>query len=218
MDRSPLGLGAERFSRGCTSLLVRKRGRSAPFVDPTLTALESHPIWISPDRHDILLVVAEQSSPTDSRAVLVPRLRGIEHVLIDVEGHQHVLFRANGRVLQTEIVGADILAAHVTLSVSPRRLQWLGRAAPLMSDLHKILSGAPALTQPWTARTLNRRDSFIVFDCLMAGGTEGEAGTIIHGAGAVTQDWRHGSLRQRVRRDSKRAEHFITGGYRGLLR
>jgi hypothetical protein len=180
--------------------------------------LESHHIWILPDGQKVLSVVAEQTSPTDSRAVFVPSLRGVEHILIDAERHQHVLLRTNGRALQLEIAGADILSEHVALTISPRRIDWLGRAAARMSDLHRILSSAPAPAQTWTARTLNRRDSLVVFDCMTAGGTEREAGTIIHGAAAVAQDWRQGSLRQRVRRDRQRAEHFVSKGYRDLLR
>ncbi len=195
-----------------------KRGRSTLFVDPTLTALESHHLWVLPDGQKLLSVVAERTSPTDSRAVVVPRLRGVQHILIDADGHQHVLLRGNGRVLQLEFVGADVLSEHVALTISPHRLDWLGRAASQMADLHRILSDAPIPAQPWTARTLNRRDSFIVFDCLMAGGKERDAGTIIHGAAAVAQDWRQGSLRQRVRRDRQRAEQFVSVGYRDLLK
>jgi hypothetical protein len=198
--------------------LVRKRGRFAPFVDPSLTAFESHHIWILPDSQKVLSVVAEQSSPTDDRALFVPRLPGVEHILIDAEGHHHVLLRGKGRALQLEIVGADLLSKHVVLTISPRRIDWLGRAASQMSDLHRILSGAPAPAPTWTARNLNRRDSFIVFDCMMAGGTEREAGTMIHGAAAVAKDWRQGSLRQRVRRDRQRAEQFVSEGYRDFLR
>ena len=171
-----------------------------------------------PDNQKVLSVIAERTSPTDSRAVVVPKLRGVEHILIDADGHQHVLLRANGRVLQLEIVGADILSEQVALTISPRHIDWLGRAASQITDLHRILSGAPIPAQTWTARTLNRRDSFIVFDCMMAGSTEREAGIVIYGAAAVAQDWRQGSLRQRVRRDRQRAEHFISEGYRDLLR
>ena len=186
---------AERFSRDCTShQLVRKRGRSAPFVDPSLTASQSHQIWILPSNYDALSVVAERSGPTDSCALFVPGLRGIEHILIDVEGRQHVLFRTSGIILQLEIVGADILSEQVILIISPRCIEGLGRAASLMFDLHRILSGSPFPAQPRTARTLNRRDSFIVFDCLMAGRTEREAATIIHGPQAVAQDWRRAAF------------------------
>ena len=170
-----------------------------------------------PESQRMLSVVAERTSPTDSRAVFVPRLRGVEHILVDAEGRQHLLLRANARVLQIEITGSDVLSGHVSLTISPRRIEWLGPAATQMSDLHRILSGAPVPAQSWTARTLNRRDSFIVFDCLMAGGKERDAGTIIHGAAVVAQDWRQGSLRQRVRRDRQRAEHFVSEGYRDLL-
>ncbi len=171
-----------------------------------------------PDSQKVLTVVAERATPTDRDAVFVPQLRGVEHIFIDAAENQHVLLRANGRVLQLEIAGADILSEHVRFTISPRRLDWLGRAASEMTDLHRVLSGAAAPAQRATARAINRRDGFIVFDYLMAGGTEREAGTFIHGAAAVAQDWRHGSLRQRIRRDRQRAEQFVAEGYRDLLR
>ena len=197
---------------------MRKRGHSAPFVDPALTASESHHFWVVPDRQKVLAVVAERATPTDRDAVLVPQLRGVDHILVDAAGTQHVLLRANGRVVQLEIVGADIVNKYVRLNISPCRLDCLGRAALEMTDLHRVLSNASAPAQRSTARALNRRDGFIVFDCLMAGGTEREAGTFIHGAAAVALDWRQGSLRQRVRRDRQRAEQFVAQGYRDLLR
>lgn len=197
---------------------MRKLGPSAPFVDPSLTASDSHHFWVLPDSQKVLAVVAARATPIDGDAVFLPHLRGVEHILIDAAGDQHVLLRANGRVLQLEIVGADILSEHVRLTISPRRLDWLGRAASEMTDLHRVLSGASAPAQRSTARALNRRDSFIVFDCLMAGGTEREAGSFIHGEAVVAQDWRQGSLRQRVRRDRQRAEQFVAKGYRDLLR
>jgi hypothetical protein len=173
---------------------------------------------VLPDSQKVLAVVAERATPIDRDAVFIPQLRGVEHILIDGSEHQHVLLRANGRVVQLEIVGANILSEHVRLTISPRNFDWLGRAALEMTDLHRVLSGASVPAQRPTARALNRRDGFIVFDCLMAGGTEREAGTFIHGAAAVAQDWRQGSLRQRIRRDRQRAEQFVAEGYRDLLR
>ena len=95
----------------------------------------------------------------------------------------------------------------------------LERTVSHLMDLRRILltNHAQAHVPSWTARTLNRRDSLVVFDCLAAGGTEREAGGILYGVAAVARDWRHGSIRQRIRRDRLRAENFISGGYRALL-
>ncbi len=195
-----------------------KHGDFDPFVDASLTALDARPIWIPSASRDALTIMAERASRSDSGSVYIPALSPVVHILIDAEGRQHILLRANGRVLQLEIIGADILCEQVTLAISTRHIDWLDWAASQMSDLHRILSGGAPFARTWTARTLNRRDSFIVFDCMMAGGTERDAGAIIHGAAAVAQDWRQGSLRQRIRRDRQRAEHFVSEGYRDLLK
>lgn len=197
-----------------------KRGRSAPFVEPSLTALESRHIWMPPAGHTILTASAEPASRSDSEALFFPELPGVEHILIDSARRQHVVLRAHGLVLQLEIDGANILKEPVTLTIVTRGVGLLGRTVARLTDLRRILSPhlehVPAPS--WTARTLNRRDGLIVFDCITAGGTEREAGTILFGPEAVQRDWRRGSLRQRIRRDKLRAEEFVFGSYRKLLK
>ena len=144
----------------------------------------------------------------------------MEHILIAPNGRQHVVLRAHGLVLQLEIDGADILKEPVTLTIVTRGVGLLGRTVAHLTDLRRILSSTLEHAPPpsWTARTLNRRDGLIVFDCMSAGGTEREAGTILFGPEAVHRDWRRGSLRQRIRRDKVRGEEFVFGGYRKLLK
>lgn len=134
-------------------------------------------------------------------------------------GHQHVLLRGNGLVLQLAITGADIVREPVRLLIVTGGAGLLERTVSHLMDLRRILAihHTQAQVPSWTARTLNRRDSLVVFDCLAAGGTEREAGGILYGDTAVARDWRHGSIRQRIRRDRLRAENFIFGGYRALL-
>lgn len=173
-----------------------------------------------PAGQTILNATAERTSPSDGEALFFPKLSAVEHILIDPAGRQHVLLRANGIALQLEIDGADIVRGPVKLTIVTGSVGLLGRTASQLTDLRRILSTHPeqaSVASRWTARALNRRDGLIVFDCMTAGGTEREAGTILYGAAAVQRDWRRGSLRQRIRRDKLRAEEFVFGGYCKLL-
>ncbi len=198
-----------------------KRGRSAPFVEPSLTALDSRHIWMPQAGEAILTASAAPARRSDAGTLFFPEIPAVEHILIDPTGRQHVLLRGHGIALQLEIDGVDIVKEPVTLTVVTGSAGLLGRTASQLTHLRRILSTHPA-TPPavprWTARTLNRRDGLIVFDCMTAGGTEREAGTILFGAETVQRDWRRGSLRQRVRRDKLRGEEFVFGSYRKLLK
>jgi len=173
-----------------------------------------------PAGQTILAASAERASRSGGDALLFPELACVEHILIDPDGRQHVVLRAHGLVLQLDIDGADILKGPVTLMMVTRGVGLLGRTVAQLTDLRRILSIHPEQVpaSSWTARTLNRRDSLVVFDCMTAGGTEREAGAILFGPEAVQRDWRRGSLRQRIRRDKLRGEEFVFGGYRKLLK
>ena len=197
-----------------------KRGRSGPFVDPSLTASQSHHVWIPSVSRNILAASAERAGASDREALFFPSISAVAHILVDPAGHHHVVLRGNGLVLQLVITGADIVREPVRLTVVMGGAGSLERTVLHLTDLRRILSidRAQSPISSWTARALNRRDSLVVFDCLATGGTERAAGAILHGASAVARDWRHGSLRQRIRRDRLRAETFIFGGYRTLLK
>lgn len=199
---------------------MRKRGRFAPFIEPSLTARESRHIWMSAGGQTILTASAERARRSDGDALFFATLPAVEHILVDPSGRHHVVLRAHGLVLQLEIDGADILKESVTLTIVMRGVGLLGRTVAHLTDLRRILSAHSEHAPPpgWSARTLNRRDGLIVFDCMTAGGTEREAGTILFGPEAVQRDWRRGSLRQRIRRDKLRGEEFVFGGYRKLLK
>jgi hypothetical protein len=169
----------------------------------------------------ILTASAAPARRSDAGALIFPELSAVEHILIDPNGRQHVLLRANGIALQLKIDGADIINEPVTLTIVTGAVSLLGRTASQLTHLRRILSthtASASSVSHWTARTLNRRDGLIVFDSMTAGGTEREAGTILFGAEAVQRDWRRGSLRQRIRRDKLRGEEFVFGGYRKLLK
>jgi hypothetical protein len=167
-----------------------------------------------------LTVSAERAHHMIGGAAFVPGLPTVRHILIDAEGCQHVLVRNRGTVLQLEIEGADILSGAVDLTFMIRGIGALGRTAPMIVDLHRLLS-EPALvdgTEPlWTARTINRRDAFIVHDCMIAGASYREAAIVLYGSEIAERDWRSSGLRDRIRRHWFRAQQLVAGGYREFL-
>jgi hypothetical protein len=167
-----------------------------------------------------LTVSAERADHMIGGATFVPGLPTVRHILIDAEGRQHVLVRNRGTVLQLEIEGADILSGAVDLTFMIRGIGALGRTAPMIVDLHRLLS-KPALvdgTEPlWTARTINRRDACIVHDCMIAGASYREAAIVLYGPEIAQRDWRSSGLRDRIRRHWFRAQQLVAGGYREFL-
>ena len=196
-----------------------RRGRSVPFVDPSLTALDSNHIWILPVGCKTLSVAVEPARGSDKRSVFVPELPGIRHILIDADRRQHVLLRAHGAVLQLEFEGADILSEPVVPTLKSSGFDKLRRTEMQIADLRRILSrraiASPALR--WTIRSRNMHDAFIVHDFRRRGHRYKEAALFIHGPEAVARDWRKDALPARMRRDWVRAEQFIVSGWRRYL-
>jgi hypothetical protein len=150
--------------------------------------------------------------------VFVPALPAVKHILIDPDGRQHLLLRANGAVLQLMIEGADIATAPVTITFLVRGLNAIARSAEQLNLLRRILSPARSRSLPaWTPRTQNLRDALITLDGRRAGASYREIATIIHGAKSVAENW-HKGLRERMRRHYTRGFELSVGGYRDFLR
>lgn len=196
-----------------------KRGRSAPFVDPSLTALESHHIWILPAHKRTLWVAAERAASADGSAVFVPELPAVRHILIDSERRQHVLLRGNGVVLQLEITGADIMSGPIVPILSARGFNRLRRTQVQIADLGRVLSPRERTSPPkrGKVRTNNLHDGIVVHDFRVAGHPYRDAALLLHGAHAVEQAWRKDELPARMRRVWLRADQFIRGGWRTYL-
>lgn len=132
-----------------------------------------------------------------------------------------MLVCTNGTVVQFKIEGADILSGAVDLTFVVRGIAALGRTAPNIVDLLRVLSRpalADAAEQRWTARTINRRDACIVHDCMIVGATYREAAIVLYGPEVAQRDWRSSGIRDRIRRHWFRAQQLISGGYRDHLK
>ena len=144
---------------------------------------------------------------------------GLEHILIERSGRQHIVLRSRTTVLQLLIVGADVTAGPVKL-----RFEGEGKDARRfglqLSALARITTGrkrSPPQPPAWTEHKLKLRNALIALDGRAAGASLREIAIVIHGKAAVDSKWETG-LKDRTRRDLRRGLKLSQGGYRELLR
>jgi hypothetical protein len=198
------------------------RGRSAPFADPSLTALQARHVWLPDAGASTLLGVTEpaHASSKGNESTFLSSLPSLEHVLIDVTGRQHVVLRANQASIQLTIEGADLMVGLAAITFLVSGFDAVAKARDQLDLLDRVLSPnrAPSSVLPrWTTRTRNLRDALITLDGRHAGASHREIATLIYGAEDVAADWGVG-LRQRLQRHYSRGAALAAGGYRDLLR
>jgi hypothetical protein len=198
------------------------RGRSAPFADPSLTALQARHVWLPDACASTLLGVAEPTYASSKRRerIFLPSLPSLEHILIDASGQQHVVLRANQACIQLSIEGGDLTTRPVAITFLVPGFDALAEVRNQLDLLDRVLSPNRTLSSlrpRWTTRTRNLRDALITFDGRRAGAGNKEIAIFIYGAEDVAADWDVG-LRQRMQRHYNRAEALAAGGYRAFLR
>jgi hypothetical protein len=197
------------------------RGRSAPFADPSLTALQARHVWLPDAAASTLMGVTEPAYASSKRneRIFLPSLPSLEHILIDATGRQHVVLRANQASIQLTIEGGDLTARPVAITFLVSGFDRIAEARHQLDLLDRVLSAnrAPSVVPRWTTRTRNLRDALITFDGRRAGAGNKEIAIFIYGAEDVAADWDAG-LRQRMQRHYSRAEALAAGGYRAFLR
>lgn len=166
--------GAERLSRGCRSLCsLLKRGRSAAFADPALTALQAHHVWLPEAAASAFPAVAESldASLAPEASVSIASLPSLEHVLFDARGRHHVVLRANGAALQLVIEGADVTRGAVAITLLVRGFGAIRQASTHLETLRQVLAPASRrrLLPHWTAMTLKQRAALVALDGRDAG-------------------------------------------------
>jgi len=85
-----------------------KRGRSAAFADPDLTAIDARHVWLPEGHKTTLLSLARRSGSQDS--VFFPELPSLEHPLVEASGRQNMVLRSNRTSLQFPVEGDDLAA------------------------------------------------------------------------------------------------------------
>jgi hypothetical protein len=211
--------GAERSSRGCrTPSFLLKRGRSAAFAHPALNALEARHVWLPKPRTPTFFATPLPAVPaTGVVGIVVPALPGLEQILVDARGRQHVVLRAHGASLQFVVDGADVTAGPVRFSLVMRSLTAIHEPCAQLEALRRILSLAstPGPTD-WTAAALNLRNALIAIDGRAAGASYREIAVVLYGPEYVASNWLE--LKERVRRHLRRGRTLSRGGYRNFLK
>jgi hypothetical protein len=150
------------------------RGRSAPFADPSLTALQARHVWLPDAGACTLIGVTEPAYASSKRSerIFLPSLPSLEHILIDVSGRQHVVLRANQASIQLTIEGGDLTTRPAAITFLVSGFERIAEARHQLDLLDRVLSAnrVPSSVLPrWTTRTRNLRDAFITFDGRRAG-------------------------------------------------
>jgi hypothetical protein len=199
------------------------RGRSAPFADPSLTALQARHVWLPDAGASTLIGVTEPAyaSSKGNERISLPSLPSLEHVLIDAARRQHVVLRANQASIQLTIEGLDLTAGPVAITFLVFGFEAIAKARDQLDLLDRVLSpnrapSSSALPR-WTTRTRNLRDALITLDGRRAGASHKDIAILLYGADDVAADWGVG-LRQRMQRHYSRGAALAAGGYRDLLR
>ena len=160
----------------------------------------------------------EAGSAPDER-VFVPALPSTKHILVERDGRQHVVLRADGHAIQLTIDGADITAEPVALTFQVRGLTAVAAACDHLAALRRILRTPSRKTAGprWTATTLKLRDALVTLDGRMAGASYRDIAIVLYGLAYVERNWWTG-LKERMRRHFLRGVLFVHGRYRDLLR
>jgi hypothetical protein len=178
--------------------------------------LESGHVWLPKVRTPTFFATPLPAVPaTEVVGILVPALPGLEQILVDARGRQHVVLRAHGASLQFVVEGADVTAGPVRFSLVMRSLTAIHEACAHLEALRRILSQAPGPTD-WTAAALNLRNALIALDGRAAGASYREIAVVLHGPEYVAANWL--GLKERMRRHLWRGRTLSRGGYRNFLK
>ena len=141
-----------------------------------------------------------------------------EHILVEGDGRQHVVLRANGAAIQLTIDGADVTAQPVALTLLVRGLTAVDAACDHLAALRRILRPkSRQIAGPrWTATRLKLRDALVTLDGRMAGASYREIAIVLYGVDYVERNWSTG-LKERMRRHFLHGLLFSAGRYRDLL-
>jgi hypothetical protein len=202
---------------------VPRRGASAAFADPRLTAEQAHPVWLPETGAARLRFTAQAigEEDADRPGLDLFTLPNVEHILLDAAGRHHVVLRSGSISLQIVVSGCDAVHGPVALGLSLCGRCDIGAASKGLAALEDILSRSHPLARApprWSARTKRLRDALIALDCRRAGAGLRETAVVIYGRERIEYEWPDNGLRQRLRRDLQRGRALCSDGYRDLLR
>lgn len=155
---------------------------------------------------------------TSDNGIFFPEVPGVEQILVDSGGRQHIVLRANGVSIQIVVHGLDIIDAAVSIALVVNDLNLISRTIRDLSTLRQILSSkaAPRTHSYYKSSSQNLRNALVTVDGRAAGASYQEIALLLHGADYVSRNW-HTGLKARMRRHYARGLAYIEGRYRELL-
>jgi hypothetical protein len=180
--------------------------------------LEARHVWLPKARTPTFVATPLPAvPPAGVVGILVPSLPGLERILVDARGRQHVVLRAHGVSLQFVVEGADVTAGPVRFALAMRSLTAIHEACTNLETLRRMLSPASApAPADWTTPAMNLRNALIALDGRAAGVSYREIGVVLYGPQYVASNWL--GLKERVRRHVWRGVTLSRGGYRKFLK
>ena len=166
-----------------------------------------------------MLYAIARSDAAQSNGIDVTAVPGLQQILIDANGRQHLVLRAHGVILQVEVEGADVTHGPALLEFYVH--SQLRRSGHQLIMMDRFLSGSAPKSPPnpvWTSQARKLRDAIIALDGRAAGASHREVAIVIYGRAKVESEWGPAGLRDLVRRDLDRGLKLAMGGYRDLLR
>jgi hypothetical protein len=188
-----------------------------------LPAEQAYAVWLPKTGAVRLHLTSELAGDPagDEPGLRLLDLPNIEHLLIDADGHQHVVLRSGARRKQFVIVGSNALVTPVTFGIRLCGRSDIATLAGELADLHSFLSvrrSRAAKPCNWAPRAALLRDALVALDGHRAGAKQRDIAVVICGREWVERDWPDRGLRLRVYRAIERGEELCNGGYRELLR
>jgi len=174
-------------------------------------------VWLPEAQKTTLLGLSRWSDAPER--VFFPALPSLEHLLVEANGRQNVVLRANRTSLQFPVEGDDLAVGPVTMSFLVHGFGTMRRAADQLTALRRIVSATAKATTVlrWTPAAQKLRDAFITLDGRGAQASYREIALVLYGHEHVERNWETG-LKERMRRHLKRGLDFTQRRYRELLR
>jgi hypothetical protein len=160
-----------------------------------------------------------ERSPVDDAGVLSSDFPGVEHILIDVNGRQHVVLRANGTSLQLLVDGPHIVAHPISITFLMHGLGAITETCEHLTTLRRIIS-PPSLRSAsprWTPTTRKLHAALVALDGRAAGASHRDVAVVLYGLEYVKRNWETG-VKRRMRHHLRRGLELSRGGYRRFLR
>lgn len=141
--------------------------------------------------------------------------------LTDTTGHEHLLLKGNGCVIQARCTGLSMLGTEpVRLSFIINSIDRLQTKLRTLQRAQRVYGANDAFETPeWSRNSLALRNALVALDCHAAGGSYYETAQFIYGAKRAKEAWSGPgrAMKDEMRRARQRGCDLVSDRYRTLL-